>query len=139
MFHDKCQIVFLDNDTKCVQNVSKIWTHFGHTFAIFPYQMMCPKCVHNISKNLDTLWTHFGRILDAFWNHHFLWKNWTNVFKVWTHYGHIFGHIWSLDMFWTDYGHIFDTFGFGHIMDRLWTYYGHFSKISVQNVSIHTL
>ena len=37
-----------------------------------------------------------------------------------------------MDIFWTH-------FGFGHILDTLWTRFGHFSRISVENVSEHTL
>ena len=75
--------------------------------------------------------------------------------KCWTHFGHIifnakieqmcpkFGHI--MDIFlgtfgvWTCFGQIMDIFLTHLGLDTLWTDYGHFSKISVQNVSIHTL
>ena len=48
---------------KCVQNVSKIWTHFGHHLDTF---WTCPNSVQNMSKICPNSWTHFGHFLDTF-------------------------------------------------------------------------
>ena len=70
---------------------------------------MCPKCVHNVSKFLDTLWTHFGNIiwygkiakmcpkcvqsLDTIWTHFVSLSKNTNWHLSWDIHGDSWSHL----------------------------------------------
>ena len=115
-----------------IQNVSKMCPKFGHILDTFLQFFHIKWCVQNVSIICPKIWTHFGRILDPSFFMEKLNKCVQSLDTLWTYFGYIlsFGHL--MDIFWTH-------FGFGHILDILCTRFGHFSRISVQNVSEHTL
>ena len=117
---------------KCVQSLNTFWTHFCYFSISNDVSKMCPQYIQKFGHIMDTFWTHFGRILDPSFFMEKLNKCVQSLDTLWTYFGYIlsFGHL--MDTFWTH-------FGFGHILDTLWTRFGHFSRISVQNVSEHTL
>ena len=101
-----------------LQNVTKLWTLFGHIFDKCPIMdfnlVTFWTSVQNLDTYLVTIWTSF-QILDIY-----LVTFWTSVQILdtsWTHFGKVskfWSQFWTgvqtLATFWARFGHILDTF-----------------------------
>ena len=81
---------------KSINNVSKICSIFVHSLDTYRFylslrvqyifQMMCPKCVQNVSKHMDTFYTPFGHFQGGFPYPEKCLKSVQNMTLVWTHF-----------------------------------------------------